>query len=104
MNRRQLLKLLASGVVGLASDVIDVDRLLWTPDSKTIFLPSDAQVVRFSALWGIPYHQSDASTGTWLGITRSTEPWPWRQLLDKLTLDTKKPLYLELPIRSDGVK
>lgn len=23
---------------------------------------------------GIPYHQSDASTGTWMGITRTTTP------------------------------
>ncbi len=41
MNRRQLLKLLASGVVGLSSNVLDVDRLLWVPGAKTIFLPTD---------------------------------------------------------------
>jgi hypothetical protein len=37
MNRRQLLKLLASGVVG---STLDVDRLLWVPGAKTIFLPT----------------------------------------------------------------
>jgi hypothetical protein len=37
MNRRQLLKLLASGLVG---STLDVDRLLWIPNTKTIFLPS----------------------------------------------------------------
>jgi hypothetical protein len=37
MNRRQLLKLLALGVAG---HTLDIDRLLWVPGSKTIFLPS----------------------------------------------------------------
>lgn len=36
MNRRELLKLLAMGVVG---HTLDVDRLLWVPGEKTIFLP-----------------------------------------------------------------
>lgn len=37
MNRRQLLKLLALGVAG---HTLDIDRLLWVPGSKTIFIPS----------------------------------------------------------------
>lgn len=37
VNRRQLLKLLALGVAGLE---LDLDRLLWVPGKKTIFLPS----------------------------------------------------------------
>lgn len=41
MNRRQLLKLLASGVVGLTSGALDVDRLLWVPGAKKIFLPTN---------------------------------------------------------------
>lgn len=36
MNRRQLLRLLALGVVG---HTLDIDRLLWVPGQKTIFLP-----------------------------------------------------------------
>lgn len=36
MNRRQLLKLLALGVAG---HTLDIDRLLWVPGSKTIFIP-----------------------------------------------------------------
>lgn len=38
MNRRQLLKLLVSGVVG---HTLDVDRLLWIPNRIKYFLPSD---------------------------------------------------------------
>lgn len=37
MNRRQLLKLLALGVVG---HTLDIDRLLWVPGQKKIFLPA----------------------------------------------------------------
>lgn len=37
MNRRALLKLLATGALG---HVLDVDKLLWVPGAKTIFLPS----------------------------------------------------------------
>lgn len=36
MDRRGFLKLLASGAVGAA---VDVDKLLWIPGAKTIFLP-----------------------------------------------------------------
>jgi hypothetical protein len=37
MNRRQLLKLLSMGVL---SHALDVDKLLWVPGEKTIFLPT----------------------------------------------------------------
>lgn len=37
LKRREFLALLASGVVG---STIDVDRLLWVPNVKKIFLPS----------------------------------------------------------------
>ena len=37
MNRRELLKLLLSGAAGYA---LDVDRLLWVPGVKKIFIPS----------------------------------------------------------------
>ena len=36
LNRRSFLALLGSGVIGAG---IDVDRLLWVPGAKTIFLP-----------------------------------------------------------------
>ena len=46
MNRRQLLKLLGLGVIG---HTLDVDRLLWVPGAKKIFIPeprfSEAQIV-----------------------------------------------------------
>lgn len=36
MNRRAFLRLLATGVVGYE---LDVDKLLWQPGVKTIFIP-----------------------------------------------------------------
>ncbi len=38
MNRRQFLRILATGVAGLE---LDIDRLLWVPGAKTIFLPNE---------------------------------------------------------------
>lgn len=37
MNRRELLKLFALGIVG---HTLDIDRLLWVPGQKKIFIPS----------------------------------------------------------------
>jgi hypothetical protein len=37
VNRRAFLRILALGVVG---HELDIDRLLWVPGSKTIFLPT----------------------------------------------------------------
>lgn len=37
VNRRAFLRILALGVVG---HELDIDRLLWVPGSKKIFLPS----------------------------------------------------------------
>jgi hypothetical protein len=47
MDRRQLLKLLALGVVG---HTIDVDRLLWVPEVKTIFIPTTKKVLSYSEI------------------------------------------------------
>ena len=49
-NRRDFLRLLASGVIGtIASAELDIDRLLWVPGEKTISIPSghlsEAQIV-----------------------------------------------------------
>lgn len=38
MNRRQLLKLVALGGAG---SILDIDRLLWVPNTKSFFLPSE---------------------------------------------------------------
>jgi hypothetical protein len=38
VNRRAFLRILALGVVG---HELDIDRLLWVPGSKTIFLPTE---------------------------------------------------------------
>lgn len=40
MNRRGFLQLLSTGAIGAAT--LDVERLLWVPGQKTIFLPSTA--------------------------------------------------------------
>jgi hypothetical protein len=37
MNRRDMLKLVTSGVIGAM--VLDPEKLLWVPGEKTIFLP-----------------------------------------------------------------
>lgn len=37
MNRRDFLKLIA---IGIATHDLDIDRLLWVPGEKKIFLPS----------------------------------------------------------------
>jgi len=37
VSRREFLQLLAAGVIG---HTLDVDKLLWVPGQKTIFLPS----------------------------------------------------------------
>jgi hypothetical protein len=93
MNRRQLLKLLATGVT---ASIVDPEQLLWTPnktiiDLGAIYRPHPAQIAFIN---GIPYHESNATIGTWMGITRSTEPWPWKELLKKVMLDPKEPLYV----------
>lgn len=64
MNRRDFLRLVASGVVGLE---LDVDKLLWIPGAKKIFIPSLPIPI---SLYGIPYHHSDATMGQWLGFQR----------------------------------
>lgn len=74
-NRRQFLKGLLTLAAGSVSANIDIDRLLWVPGEKTIFIPSAKQVEIFTAadklmLYGIPYHASDAATGQWLGLSR----------------------------------
>lgn len=44
MNRRGFLRALLTGTVGLiAGAELDLDRLLWVPGAKTIFLPPPAE-------------------------------------------------------------
>jgi len=79
MTRRQLLKLLLSSSI---AEVIDVEKLLWIP-GQMVSIPSRALTKEIMnqafdasllSLTGIPYHQSNASTGTWLGFERTTHP------------------------------
>ena len=58
MDRRAFLGLLGAGVAVAAFDphrvIFDMGRKLWTPEPLVGF--------------GIPYHQNDATTGTWLNL------------------------------------
>lgn len=40
MNRRDFLKRLMGGAAAVVAHELDLDRLLWVPGEKTIFLPS----------------------------------------------------------------
>lgn len=73
MNRRQFLRNLA--ILGVASHELDIERLLWVPNHKTIFVPTLAQINLLKSttplsLHGIPYHCHDGFTGEWLGFKR----------------------------------
>jgi hypothetical protein len=46
-SRRDFLKLLASGVI---AQELDLDRLLWMPGKKTIFIPSGSSTISLSKI------------------------------------------------------
>ena len=79
MNRRELLKLLALGVVG---HTLDVDRLLWVPGQKTIFLPtlitpSDSELLalELAKMYGIQDLFNDyVYRNVYLGFSRDDFP------------------------------
>jgi hypothetical protein len=50
MNRRELLKLIALGVIG---HELDIDRLLWIPGQKTIFIPPETKSLTLSEIVAI---------------------------------------------------
>lgn len=86
MRRRDLLKfLLASPIAALT----DVEKLLWVPGEKTIFLPTFNETM----LYGIPYHQSNAASNVWLGIVR-----------EKITTGYLRDLYERDDILFDTIK
>lgn len=64
MKRRDFLKLLLATA---AAEYVDYEKLLWIPGEKKIFIPESID----ATLFGIPYHQTNASMGTWLGISRT---------------------------------
>lgn len=71
MKRRDLLRYLLAAPIAAT---LDVEKLLWVPGEKAIFIPS-ARQLRFMEfdrlmLYGIPYHLFDSTTGTWLGLKR----------------------------------
>lgn len=50
LSRRDFIKLLASGA---AAYELDLDRLLWMPGQKTIFIPPDSQTMSLSQIVAI---------------------------------------------------
>lgn len=89
-SRRDFLKFLGASAIGLH---LDIEKLLWVPGEKTIFIPSEKQILYYN---GIPYHESTGTIGTWLGIERSSTPFPFRETLKKIMLYPNKPLYIEI--------
>lgn len=55
MNRRELLKLLALGAAGTT---LDVEKLLWVPGQKTIFLPTVKDNFSIVNLYAIEYERA----------------------------------------------
>jgi hypothetical protein len=47
MERRNFLRLIASGLIG---STVDVDKLLWVPGAKTIFIPSLIKPAPFTSM------------------------------------------------------
>lgn len=62
MHRRDFLRLLLATPIAMQ---LDVEKLLWVPGEKKIFIPE----VPIS-LYGIPYHMSYAEVGIWMGFSR----------------------------------
>jgi hypothetical protein len=49
MNRRKFLQSLAAGII--ASHELDIDRLLWVPGQKKIFLPESPKIYQSIEPW-----------------------------------------------------
>lgn len=90
-TRRQFLKELLTLAAG--STLVDVDRLLWVPGEKSIFIPSAAQIKFLASdklmLHGMAYHASDATIGKWLGLPRESV-YPEMQRLIKILEEDKR--------------
>lgn len=56
MDRRSFMKLLSGGAVGMAA--LDLEKMLWIPGQKTIFVPAQLTVVK---------HVTDFDGPVWLG-------------------------------------
>lgn len=53
MNRRAFLQLLSSGAVAYT---LDVDKLLWIPGQKTIFLPPEGKILSYTTILDTHLH------------------------------------------------
>jgi hypothetical protein len=76
MNRRDMLRLFTSGVVGAM--VLDPEKLLWVPGEKTIFLPA-ATATAYTlpesalALWTLAVRVIEHPMGAQYGYGYATE-------------------------------
>jgi hypothetical protein len=64
MNRRSFIRQLFIGGIGTSAAI---EHML---SGSQILISSDLPL----SLYGVPYHQSNAHIGTWMGIQRSTYP------------------------------
>jgi hypothetical protein len=62
MDRRAFLTLLSSGALGAAAHTLDLDKLLWRPGAKTIFLPTE-RIITLSKASAVTFTLPDPATG-----------------------------------------
>jgi hypothetical protein len=67
MNRRDFIRYLLATPIAAE---LDVEKLLWILEKK-VFIPEFNWKTIPIIFHGIPYHQTNASSGTWLGFSRS---------------------------------
>src|SRR3982750_2842246 len=96
MDRRQLLKILLSGAAG---HILDLDRLLWIPNTKKIFLPSvtrltESQIIAVELQRIIPHIRNlfdrDDTFYSLLNSSRSAERVSKRDLDVPLIVSSEK--------------
>jgi hypothetical protein len=86
MKRRDFLKYLLA--TPLAAE-LDVEKLLWIPEKKKIFTYTfhPAQLAFYE---GIPYHENNAASGVWLGMSRTSVYPEFRKLIYLMEEDKRK--------------
>jgi len=68
MNRRRFLEILSQASILYT---FDIDKLLWVPGTKKIFIPKPTIIsVYHPAYYGLTYNMYPWSIGPWMGIKR----------------------------------
>lgn len=72
MNRRRFIEIALQTVAAAHVDVTSLlpDAPLWVPHPDQLLFFEESKLPRL--MLGIPYHQSNASIGSWLGFERLT--------------------------------